>query len=280
MSSWLKMLLSLVVVVASLTGPTPAHACGTTRVGAWETSDGAEMNATCGTTNVVVKPAADAPGRTRNDKGVSTNNIPKPKVPISIPAENQRTCDDLIVNCPTIPEPAAPATPAAPAPGAPPAVTTAVLREAAASITLPAVQPQIGPDPSVNKWGIVAVGYPIWLWTPGTDRVASTVTAQGITVSIDARRTATTFAMGDGTTVRCTTMTPYPGPSNPPVESPTCGYRYPKLPATPGAGYDIRATTEWTVTWSALGQTGTFTMTRAATRHIDVAEIQSVITAR
>ena len=223
---------------------------------------------------------ADATRKTQNDRGVSTNNIPKPKVPISIPAENQRTCDDLIVNCPTIPEPAAPATPAAPAPGAPPAVTTAVLREAAAKITLPAVQPQIGPDPSVNKWGIVAVGYPIWLWTPGTDRVASTVTAQGITVSIDARRTATTFAMGDGTTVRCTTMTPYPGPSNPPVESPTCGYRYPKLPATPGAGYDIRATTAWTVTWSALGQTGTFTMTRAATRHIDVAEIQSVITAR
>lgn len=239
---------------------------------------GASIKAQC-TTVEVRGPIADQLKKSRGDSGVSTNYIPKVKEPV-IPQVAEKTCDDLVQNCPAITDPPTPATPASAAPGAPPAVTPAVLREAAARITLPTVEPKIGPDPSVNKWGIVAVGYPIWLWTPGADRVTSTVTAQGITVSIDARRTATTFDMGDGTSIRCAAMTPYPGPSNPPAESPTCGHRYQKLPATPGAGYDIRATTHWTVTWSALGQTGTFTMTRAATRHIDVAEIQSVITAR
>jgi hypothetical protein len=213
--------------------------------------------------------------KSRNDKGISTHAIP---TPVLIPKLIEKSCNDLIDNCPTIPEPTTPPTP--PPPGAPPAITTTVLREAATRITLPTPTPAIGPDPSANPWHIVAIGYPIWLWTPGPDTVTSTVTTQGITVSITAHRTATTFDMGDTTTLRCTTMTPYPGPTTPPAESPTCGHRYQQLPTTEGAGYTIHATSHWTVTWTALGQTGTFTMTRSATRHIDVAEIHTVVTAR
>ncbi len=256
----------------------PASACSEVLVGNWALGSSAGVTASCGAAQVT-STVADGVRKTRNDPGASTNYIPQSKEP-AIPAPMQKSCDDTVQNCPTILEPSAPATPAPATAGAPPVVTAAVLREAAASIVLPVVEPKVGPDPSLNPWGIVAIGYPIWLWTPGTDRVSSTVTAQGITVSIDARRTSTSFNMGDGTTIICNIMTPYPGPSNPPAESPTCGYRYQKLPATPGAGYDLRATTTWTVTWTALGQSGSFPMTRSAVRHLDVAEIQSVITAR
>ena len=269
-----RLVLGLVVLLAGLLLPAPpSFACSSSTVSGWTTNDGAGLSASCGTT-VVQRPTADAVKVSTNDRGISTHAIPAPVIPAPI----AKSCNDLIDNCPTIPEPTTPPTP--PPPGAPPPITTTVLREAATRITLPTPTPSIGPDPSANPWHIVAIGYPIWLWTPGPDTITSTVTTQGITVSITAHRTATTFDMGDTTTLRCTTMTPYPGPSTPPAESPTCGHRYQKLPTTEAAGYTIHATSHWTVTWTALGQTGTFTMTRSATRHIDVAEIHTVVTAR
>lgn len=269
--------LALLVTCAAVAAPARASACDNSSAGAWTTGTGAEVAASCGQTQPKQTPVVDAVARSKGDKGVSTNFIPQVKEP-AIPQPFAMSCNDLIENCPAIPEPATPAAP--PPPGAPPAITTAVLRQAAAQITLPPVDPKIGPDPTANTWGIVAIGYPIWLWTPGTNHVTATTTAQGITVTITATRTHTTFDMGDGTTITCTTMTPYPGPTNPPQDSPTCGYRYPQLPQTPTAGYDLRATTHWNITWTALGQTGTFTMTRAATRHLDIAELHTLITAR
>lgn len=270
-----RLLMAIVCVGALLSSPSEAAACATTYATGWSTGDGARVVGSCATVQVQ-SPVADAVRKATTDSGTSTSTIPAPAEPQQRPV--QKSCDDLIQNCPVIPEPTTAAAP--PAPGAPPAITTAILREAATSLTLPPPDPQLGPDPTANPWGVVAVGYPLWLWTPGPDTVAAGVTAQGITVGLTARRTTTTFDMGDGTTLQCTTTTPYPGPTTPPTESPTCGYRYLRLPAQPGAGYTLRTTTHWTVTWTALGQTGSFPMTRAATRHLDVAEIQSLITAR
>lgn len=254
--------------------PQNAVACSSTFATGWGAGEAARVSASCGQSQVQA-PVSDAVKKTGRDPGTSTNAIP---AEAPVPQPMVKTCDDLVENCPTIPEPAVPVAPVVP--GAAPMVTTDMLREAAARLTLPPVAAKVGPDPSVNQWGIVAVGYPIWLWTPGPDRLDTTVTAQGITITIAAARINTTFDMGDGTTIGCRTMTPYPGPVSPPAESPTCGYRYTHLPDSPGAGYTVRATSHWNITWTALGQTGSFTMTRAATRHLDVAEIQTVIVAR
>lgn len=270
-----RMMLVAALILGLLVAPATAHACENGLSSVIHDATGAAVSASCGGT-VTQSPVADAVRKATTDSGTSTSTIPAPAEPQQRPV--QKSCDDLIQNCPVIPEPTTAAAP--PAPGAPPAITTAILREAATSLTLPPPDPQLGPDPTANPWGVVAVGYPLWLWTPGPDTVAAGVTAQGITVGLTARRTTTTFDMGDGTTLQCTTTTPYPGPTTPPTESPTCGYRYLRLPAQPGAGYTLRTTTHWTVTWTALGQTGSFPMTRAATRHLDVAEIQSLITAR
>ncbi len=168
------------------------------------------------------------------------------------------------------------------APASPP-VPEETIREATAQIVLPEPDVNVGPDPSVNKWNAVAVGYPLWLWTSGDKQVATTVEAQGIAISLEARRTHTVFEMGDGGKVRCKAMARYSKPvfwNDPPKESPNCGYRYQQLPKRVGAGYTVTVTTHWTVTWTAAGATGELTMTRTGSRHLNVVEIQSVIVAR
>ncbi len=153
-----------------------------------------------------------------------------------------------------------------------------VARQAVARLKLPEVNAQVGPDPSVNEWKVVAVGYPIWLWAESPDQLSTSVTEQGITVVIVARRTGASFDMGNGDVVRCTSMTPYRQMTVlPPPESPDCGYRYPGLPAKEGAGFTMTAATHWTVTWSAMGHTGTIAMDRTQSRQMPVAELQSVI---
>jgi hypothetical protein len=119
---------------------------------------------------------------------------------------------------------------------------------------------QIGPPPSVNEWNMAAVGYPLWFWTSDTDTHATTITEQGITLTLTATRRTTRFDLGDGTTLFCGTTTPWGPHIEPGAESPTCGHRY-EEPSLPGT-YAVTATTVWDVTWSALGQTGTLDFER------------------
>jgi len=158
----------------------------------------------------------------------------------------------------------------------PPAEPTAL--KAVAQLTLPVNAPQIGPKPDQNRWGMIPVGYPVWMWTNGSSKLTRTVTQDGLTVNITATRQQVAFNMGDGVVV-CKTFTVRPAhlTNDPMQRSPTCGYVY----QTPGK-YTVSATTTWLIDWTATGQTGQFTVTDTATSStpLTIGELYSVIVDR
>ena len=44
---------------------------------------------------------------------------------------------------------------------------SAVARSLVVRLHLPDATPVFGPDPDNNEWKMLAVGYPVWLWTEG-----------------------------------------------------------------------------------------------------------------
>lgn len=88
----------------------------------------------------------------------------------------------------------------------PPPDPRVVAREAVARMRLPEATAHVGPDPYANEWRMTAVGYPQWLWTDSPVGQQVSVTEQGITIELDARRTSTTFDLGDGTKKTCHAM--------------------------------------------------------------------------
>lgn len=146
----------------------------------------------------------------------------------------------------------------------------------ATQIYVPTPAPKFGPDPSGNEWKMLAVGYPIWLWTDQSGRIHSTQTVQGISVYLFAEPLDTSFDMGDGHAVRCESMTPYSSAVKPGTPSPTCGYTY-QRPSRPAGDYTVTATTRWRITWSAVGQSGTFEMNRSGSRQLPIGEIHAVV---
>lgn len=145
--------------------------------------------------------------------------------------------------------------------------------QAATQIHLPPPTPHTGPDPTTNKWQLIPIGYPIWLWTNTQPPITNTTTNQGITVSLHAKPGPTTFTMGDGTTITCTKTTPRP-PTIGHTPSPTCGHTYTKTPH-PNPTYTITTTTTWTVHWTAANHTGQLTLTRTTTTHLPIGELQT-----
>ena len=161
-------------------------------------------------------------------------------------------------------------------------VTAVLSREGAESyarqlivrLQLPTPTPQFGPDPSVNEWKMLAVGYPIWLWTEGPTTVTATESAYGYTFTLRARYRSTTFAMGDNHTRQCTATTPYRKTVEPGTKSPTCGYTY-QVAARDGT-YTVTATTHWDVEWSVAGYSGTLPGTHSASRELPIGELQAI----
>jgi len=152
-----------------------------------------------------------------------------------------------------------------------------IATQAAASVTLPLNVPQFGPLPSQNMWGMIPVGYPLWLWTSSDQSTVSTsVEVDGLSVSITATRQSVTFGMGDGHSVSCKSFTVRPTHlADPMQKSPSCGYVY----QTTG-DFTITATTSWLVSWSAAGESGSFTVTDTAPSPspLPIGELASVIT--
>jgi len=146
--------------------------------------------------------------------------------------------------------------------------------QAAASLTMPPNHPLYGPLPSQNQWGIIPVGYPLWLWTDNNQTtLTQQVTNQGLTVTLAATRTNIDFNMGDGTHTTCTKTTVRPFHNDPFQTSPTCGHTY----MTTGT-YTITATTTWAVTWAVQNQTGTITITDTQTATpLPIGELHTVI---
>lgn len=148
---------------------------------------------------------------------------------------------------------------------------------AVAQLKLPAVKPGIGPDPSINRWKMAAVGYPLWLWADGPTQVGPvSQTVANLNVSLRARLTSVTYDMGDGQQVSCT------GPGSrwtravPAGQPSRCGYRY-QQPSLPAGDYTVTATSRWAITWVVGNQSGVITMDQQGTRTLPVGELQALI---
>ena len=149
---------------------------------------------------------------------------------------------------------------------------------AVARLQLPLNAPTIGPDPDINKWKMAAVGYPLWVWAEGPERVGPVSdSVAGLSVSLDAQLTKTVFQMGDGKTVTCTGGgTPYRKGVKAATPSPDCGYRYEK-PSLPKGNYTVTAIAYWAVTWNVNGTSGVITVPRVATAPLPVGEVQVLV---
>ena len=151
-----------------------------------------------------------------------------------------------------------------------------VARTLIVKLQLPDPTPRFGPDPSANEWKMAAVGYPLWLWTDGPSTVSSRVRAYGVTFTLRAARRSTTFDMGDGHRVTCATTTVYPTTTEPGRKSPACGYTY-LTASLPEDNYTVTATTNWQISWSALGQTGTVPGDHSGTWSLPVGELNALV---
>ena len=162
---------------------------------------------------------------------------------------------------------------AVPAVTVPPVV---LAREAAATLDLPTQTVRIGPDPSLNRWDMLAVGYPLWLWREGGDTITESVSLGGVTLTMAATYRSTTYALGDGATLVCTTTTRWVAGAQPPgTPSPTCGHTYER----PGT-YTVTATHAWDLNWSAMGESGSFPLTNVSSSAVEVGELASLVVGR
>lgn len=136
-----------------------------------------------------------------------------------------------------------------------------VAQIAIADMELSAVRIGIAPKPGPNSVGLV--GMPVWMWARNPDDhtfgpIKATATAGGITIAATAKVLKVIWDMGDGTAVICKTAGKPYNPSYGRKESPTCGHKYMKSSAgQPGEKFKVSATSDWVVTWSGAGQTGT-----------------------
>ena len=153
-----------------------------------------------------------------------------------------------------------------------------VAQRALASLRLTAPTPSVGPPPSVNRWKMAAVGFPLWLWVDGRTNPAPVTDSDGpLSVSLSAHITGITFAMGDGHSVTCAgTGTRWTRAVAAGKPSPTCGYTYTR-PSLPKGNYTVTATTHWAVDWNINGTTGTLPYAQSATTQLPVGELQVLI---
>lgn len=140
------------------------------------------------------------------------------------------------------------------------------------SLRFPAPKPIFGPDPNNNEWKMLAVGFPVWLWTEGPTTVSTSASSNGFTFRMSARWRSTTFHMGDGTTLTCTAMTKYSASVKPGAASPNCGHVYTK-PSLPKGTYQVRAVADWDVTWSVAGFSGVLPAYNEASASIPIGEL-------
>lgn len=175
---------------------------------------------------------------------------------------------------------------------APPPVDPEVLAlRAVARLTIPKAVPQIGPPPQINQWKSAFVGYPLWLWTSGQDPVTATVTLEGVTLTLTARRVTSTFVMGErdpvtgggfGRPVVCAATTPWTPSVAAGQPSATCGfvYTYPSRTARdPYCTYSVVVTDRWSVGWVATGAAagrGTIALQSTGAVELPVGELQAV----
>lgn len=144
--------------------------------------------------------------------------------------------------------------------------------------------PQIVMTPAVDATQVVSL--PIWLqitprsWVPQS----TTVSAAGVSLTMNAVPVSAVWSMGDGTTVTCRGPgAPYPAvrPKDPMAASPDCGHAYTApSESLPQGSYPVSVTTHWKVTWSTTtGVSGAEPdLAAVASTRLRVAEIQALVT--
>nr|NLI51657.1 hypothetical protein [Propionibacterium sp.] len=119
---------------------------------------------------------------------------------------------------------------------------------------------------------------PVWLWASDPDArswgpVTRTASAGGETVTATAKVSRVRWLMGDGGVVVCT------GPGTAyedrfgKADSPTCGYTYPRQ-----GTYTVRAESQWSVSWSGMGRSGTIPVMLTQTARVTIGELQVLTT--
>ncbi len=151
----------------------------------------------------------------------------------------------------------------------------ALARSLVVRLALPPATPVFGPDPNNNEWKMLAVGFPVWLWTDGPREKSATASAQGLTFRLRASLRSTTFAMGDGKQLTCTAMTTYTSSVKPGSKSPTCGYVYTQ-PSPPKGAYTVTATANWQISWSVDGFSGSFPYSYSDSASIRIGELSAL----
>ncbi|MGN6130455.1 MAG: hypothetical protein ACTHOK_08970 [Nocardioidaceae bacterium] len=149
----------------------------------------------------------------------------------------------------------------------------AVAQHAIDQMNLQAIDIGIAPEPGPDSVGLV--GMPVWLWAKHPDShtygpTTASASAGGITVTATARVEKITWDLGDGTTIVCQSAgTPYEARyGNRP--SPDCGHVYDKSSAgQPSGKFTVTATSDWAITWSGAGQTGTIRL-NGLTRSVEI----------
>ena len=139
-------------------------------------------------------------------------------------------------------------------------------------LRLPTPTPKFGPDPNNNEWKMLAVGFPVWLWTDGPTSVSTSASASGFTFRMSARLRSTTFHMGDGRSLTCTSMAKYSSAVSPAAPSPDCGHVYTR-PSLPKGKYTVRAVADWDVSWSVAGFSGVIPAYNEASATIPIGEL-------
>jgi hypothetical protein len=152
-------------------------------------------------------------------------------------------------------------------------------RQAAAQMNFRAPTIAATPTPlETTDTAIGVVGTPAWFWIadPGPETTGpntSSVSAGGATVTATGHLAYSRWTPGDGSaTITCYTTTAYDTRYGL-TDSPDCGHTW----AATGT-FTVTVTTVIAVTWSGLGESGTFTLEFTSRATVQIGEIQSVNT--
>lgn len=149
-------------------------------------------------------------------------------------------------------------------------------------MNLSAINIGLAPKPGAGSVGLV--GMPVWMWASSptaqtTGPVTEAASAGGLTITATARLQRVTWSMGDGTNVVCRGAgTPYV-PADGRGPSPDCGHTYLSSSSNqPGGTFTVTATSDWVVTWSGAGQSGTIQLPGLSrSTQIEVGEAQVLV---
>ena len=142
----------------------------------------------------------------------------------------------------------------------------------------------IGTTPTAlehNPRALGAVGMPLWLWPKNpsphtTGPVHASTSKQGYTVTISGTVTSIDWDLGDGSeAITCTSWKPA-HPTMTTINTPvTCGRQ--EGYSRQGI-YSITATSNWSIAWQGIGESGTITIPVTSTATVKIGELQALNT--